>query len=59
MTNQVFFADICNMNIKDRLYREQMSRIEEDMLPIPMSSEDFLNSTNRIVEDGVVWDIVN
>lgn len=59
MTNQPFFADICNMNIKDRLYREQMSRIEEDMLPIPMSSEDFLNSTNRIVEDGVVWDIVN
>lgn len=59
MTNQSFFADICDMNIKDRLYREQMSRIEEDMLPSPMSSDEFFNSNNRVLEDGVVWDIVN
>jgi hypothetical protein len=57
MTNQSFFADICNMNIKDRLYRDQMSRIDEEMLPIPMTSDDFMAS--REVFDGAVWDVVN
>lgn len=58
MTNQAFFADICDMNIKERLYREQMSRIDDEMLPLPMSSDEFLGST-RVIQDGAVWDIVN
>jgi hypothetical protein len=58
MTNQPFFSDIYNTNVKDNLYRDQMSKIEEEMLPMPMSIDDYL-SDNRIVADGAVWDVVN
>ena len=56
MTNQPFFADLSNVNIREKLYREQMSQIEDDMLPPPLSGEDFLE--DRLIEDGAVWDIV-
>ncbi len=52
-TSQVVFEDLSNMNIKDKLYRQQLDKLEEEMLPLPMSSEDFIE--NRIVEDGSVW----
>lgn len=56
MTNQPFFADLCNVNIKERLYREQMSQIEDDMLPPPLSGVDFDNE--MLIEDGAVWNVV-
>jgi hypothetical protein len=56
MTNQPFFSDLCNVNIKEKLYREQMSQIEDDMLPPPLSGADYDNE--RLVEDGAVWDVV-
>ena len=58
MTNQIFFSDLCDINIKDKLYREQMERIEEEMLPLPLNGQDDF-MTNRIIQDGSVWDIVN
>ena len=58
MTNQPFFSDIYNTNVKDKLYRDQMSKIEDELLPMPMSIDDYL-SDNRIVADGSVWDVVN
>lgn len=56
-TNQVFFADLCDTNIKAKLYQDQMTRIEEEMLPLPFDFDDFNN--DRIVADGSVWDVVN
>jgi hypothetical protein len=56
MTNQPFFADLCNVNIKEKLYRDQMSQIEDDMLPPPLSGADF--DDERLIEDGAVWDVV-
>jgi len=56
MTNQTFFADLCDTNIKDKLYRDQMKLIEDDMLPSPIRG-DPLEDT-RFVADGSVWDIV-
>jgi Terminase RNaseH-like domain/Terminase large subunit, T4likevirus-type, N-terminal len=56
MTNQPFFSDLCNTNIKDKLYRDQMKQIEEDMLPIPLSGDEYTNA--MLIEDGSVWEIV-
>ena len=56
MTNQAFFADLCNMNIKDRLYRNLMAQVEDEMLPLPISSDEFIDE--RLIEDGAVWDVV-
>ena len=57
MTNQPFFADLCNTNIKEKLYREQMAKIDEESLPLPV----LIDGTDdtRFVEDGAVWDIVS
>ena len=57
MTNQPFFADLCNTNIKEKLYREQMARIDEEMLPAPLLS-DGSEPDGRYVEEGAVWEIV-
>lgn len=56
MTNQEFFADMTNINIKKKLYEEQMKQIEEEMLPMPMTNDDPLNG--GFVEDGAVWQTV-
>lgn len=57
MTNQEFFSDLCNTNIKDKLYREQMDQIEQEMLPIPISGQDY-GDEDSFVQGGSVWNIV-
>ena len=55
MTNQPFFSDLCNTNIKEKLYREQMEKIDEEMLP-PILLNDG-TTPERFVEDGAVWEV--
>jgi len=57
MTNQTFFSDLCNTDIKAKLYHEQQARIDEEMLP-PIYMHDGTESTS-FVEDGSVWEVVN
>jgi len=57
MTNQEFFSDLCNINIKDKLYREQMDQIEQEMLPMPISGQDY-GDEDSFVQGGSIWNIV-
>ena len=57
MTNQPFFADLCNTNIKEKLYREQQAKIENESLPPPLFS-DGTELEGRFVADGSVWEVV-
>ena len=56
MTNQDFFADLVSMDIKAKLYREQMKQIEQEVLPMPILDDG--HDPNMFVEDGSVWEIV-
>jgi hypothetical protein len=56
MTNQEFFADLVSMDIKAKLYREQMKQIEQEVLPLPILEDG--RDPNMFVEDGSVWEIV-
>lgn len=56
MTNQQFFADLVQMNIREKLYREQMKQIEQEELPLPVFADG--TETDRFVADGSVWEIV-
>jgi len=56
MTNSEFFADLVSMDIKAKLYREQMKQIEAEVLPLPILVDGHEN--DRFVEDGSVWEIV-
>jgi hypothetical protein len=58
MTNQPFFSDLCNTNIKEKLYREQMAQIDNQMLPSPIYNDGQGNADTRYVEEGSVWEIV-
>jgi len=60
MTNQSFFADLSNTNIRERLYHEQMRQIEEESLPTPIAGhEEIDHGEQRFVEGGAVWTFVN
>jgi hypothetical protein len=60
MTNQSFFADLTNTNIKQKLHEEQMRQIEEESLPTFLGGHtDIDGDDGGYVEDGAVWTPVN
>lgn len=59
-TNQQFFADLSNINIKGKLHEEQMRQIEEEQLPDFLAGHvDVDQGEQRYIEDGAVWNVVN
>ncbi len=59
-TNQEFFSELSNMNIKQKLHEAQMRQIEEEQLPDFLAGHvDVDQGEQRYVEDGAVWSIVN
>ncbi len=59
-TNQQFFGDLSNVNIKSKLHEEQMRQIEEEQLPDFLAGHvDVDQGEHRYVEDGAVWSVVN
>jgi hypothetical protein len=59
MTNQSFFADLSQVNVKEKLYREQMQQIEEESLPTMMAGHIDVDQRDMgFVEDGVYWNTV-
>lgn len=56
MTNQKFFSDMCNANIRRKLYEQQMQALEDEMLPSPLPGDASLD--NMFVSDGTVWTFV-
>jgi len=58
-TNQSFFADLTNTNLKERLYQEQMKQIEEDALPMPLAGHiDVDGREFDFVSGGSAWKVV-
>ena len=59
MTNQQFFAELTNTDIKARMYQEQMKQIEEEQLPTFLAGHlDIDEAQKGFVENGVFWNIV-
>lgn len=57
MTNQQFFSELCNTDIREKLYREQMNQIEDESLPMPYFGPNFTEE-ERFVSNGAVWSVV-
>jgi hypothetical protein len=58
-TNQTFFADLTNTNIKQKLYEEQLKQIEEESLPDFLAGHiDVDEGEQRFMFDGIVWNVV-
>jgi hypothetical protein len=60
MTNQQFFADMTNTNIKQKLHEDQLRQIEEEVLPTFLAGHvDVDNPDRRFVADGALWDVID
>lgn len=57
MTNQEFFKDLSNTNIRTKLYEQQMANIEEESLPLPIMPEEP-DEVKRIRMGGDLWTVV-
>jgi len=56
MTNQQFFAELTNVDIKAKLHQEQMRQIEEEQLPTFLGGHiDVDHNDGAFIEDGAVW----
>ena len=59
MTNQAFFSDLTNTDVRAKLHEEQMRQIEEESLPTFLGGHtDIDNPDNSYIEDGAVWNTV-
>lgn len=56
ITNQQFFTELSTTNIKEKMYKEQMSKIDEESLPIPMTYDESVEE--GFVENGSFWKVV-
>ena len=56
LTNQQFFVELSTSNIKEKMYRQQMEQIENDMLPSPMTYDETL--AEGYIENGAFWNVV-
>jgi hypothetical protein len=56
MTNQSFFSDLTNTNVKAKLHEEQMRQIEEEQLPTFLAGHIDVDRNDRgFVSDGAYW----
>lgn len=59
MTNQSFFSELTNTDVRARLHEEQMKQIEEESLPDPLAGHvEIDHGEEHFVSGGVVWNVV-
>jgi hypothetical protein len=58
MTNQQFFSELTNIDLKTKLYAEQMRQIEEESLPNMLAGHVDVDDNPGYVEDGAFWNVV-
>lgn len=58
MTNQSFFSEMSNVDLKQKLYSDQLRQIEEESLPTMLGGHIDIDENPGYVEDGAVWNVV-
>ena len=60
MTNQQFFSELTNTDVKAKMHQEQMRQIEEEQLPTFLAGHiDIDEGQKGFVENGVFWNVVD
>jgi hypothetical protein len=57
LSNQEFFKDLSNINLRSKLYADQMNAIEEESLPLPIILDDVAEM-QRMRMGGDLWTVV-
>jgi hypothetical protein len=59
MTNQQFFADLTNTDVRAKLHEEQMRQIEEEQLPTFLAGhEEIDQGEEQFISGGTIWSVV-
>ena len=53
LTTNQYFSDLTDINIRERMYKEQMAQIEDEMTPFGIIHDG--RDEEYIVEDGIAW----
>lgn len=59
LTAQPYFKDLTNFDIRKKLFEERMRMIDEEILPLPTTSDDLLENTKYSKENGIIWEVVD
>lgn len=57
LSNQEFFRELSNVNLRQKLYEQQMNAIEEESLPVPIMPQEP-DEVKRIRMGGDLWTVV-
>jgi hypothetical protein len=55
MTSNPYFKDMTNVDIRERMYKDQMDQIEEDMTPFGAINNGF--QEDYFVSNGDLWKV--
>ena len=58
LTIQPFFKDMTNHDIRKRLFEERMRAMEDEMPPLPATSDDISDNPKYFRQDSVIWETV-
>jgi hypothetical protein len=60
LTNQAFFSEISNSNLREKLYKEQIQQIEDESLPNILAGHiEVDQGETGYVEGGVYWNLID
>jgi hypothetical protein len=57
LSNQANFTELNSINIRTRMYGDQMKMIEDESLPLPIMGS-FDDNPAEYIEDGSVWNVI-
>ena len=58
LSSQAYFRDLTDFDIRRKLYEEKMKAIEDDLPPLPTTSDDLTNGDRYFRDGGTIWEAV-
>ena len=58
-STQPYFKDLTDINIRDKLYKEKIEKLEEELMPFGFLSDAAEDETRFTDNEGTVWNVVD
>ncbi|CAB4124367.1 large terminase protein [uncultured Caudovirales phage] len=58
LSAQAYFRDLTNFDIRQKLYEEKMRAIEDELPPMPVTTDDLADSERYFRDGGAVWEVI-
>jgi len=58
-STQPYFKDLTDINIRDKLYKQKIEKLEEELMPFGFLSDAVEEETRFTDSEGTVWNVVD